>query len=454
MRPIVYIMMFGWPIIALIVFYYFHPSKAVLISLFAGWLLLPQADFPLSGLPDYSRTAAVLLGVVLGVLIFDSNRLAHFHFKRVDIPIIVFCMCPMASSLSNGLGLYDGISGVITATINFGIPYYVGRLYFADRFGTRELAVGLIIAVLCYTPLILYEYRMSPQLHRLVYGYLQIKFHMIWRLGWYRPMVFLRHGLELGVLVASAAMTTVWMWRSTVITKIGWMPLKIAVFTLVIVCALCRAVNGYFVLLAGLGALYLAKIFNARSVILLLILLPPAYIFGRLATDWDAANLVEIVESVYPERAHSLQSRISHEITLIEKALQRPLLGWGGYARNRSDHLADGAMGKRSVTDSLWIIVLGKRGLIGLVCLGFILLRPIVRIVRRFPISSWSRPDIAPAIALSMVLLGFTFDCLFNAMYSPVYFVIAGGLSGLQPTMTPTKMPQKPIDSTNRLDFA
>ncbi|CAB5115672.1 hypothetical protein D3OALGB2SA_2667 [Olavius algarvensis associated proteobacterium Delta 3] len=96
-------------------------------------------------------------------------------------------------------------------------------------------------------------------------------------------------------------------------------------------------------------------------------------------------------------------------------------------------------MGKRSITDSFWIIVFGKNGLVGLVSVGFVLLLPILVLTKRLSAAEWSLPDNAPAAALSMVLLGFTIDCLVNAMMSPLYFVIAGGLISYRPALEPVQ---------------
>jgi len=148
---------------------------------------------------------------------------------------------------------------------------------------------------------------------------------------------------------------------------------------------------------------------------------------------------VEAAKQVDYERAMSLRSRIAHEITLIDKALQRPYFGWGGWGRNRAEEPAEGAMGKTSVTDSFWIIVFGKYGLLGLVSVGLVLLWPIARLIKRLPPAAWASPENAPATALAMVLLGFSVDCLANAMISPIYFVIAGALLGYQPPLDTAK---------------
>ena len=46
-----------------------------------------------------------------------------------DIPIVVWCFTPLASSLSNGLGVYDGLSACLSEIVLWGIPYYLGRVY-------------------------------------------------------------------------------------------------------------------------------------------------------------------------------------------------------------------------------------------------------------------------------------------------------------------------------------
>jgi hypothetical protein len=433
MLPTVHIMMFGWPIISLVLFSSLKPRTAVLACLFAGWLLLPQAKFALSGLPDYTRVTAVMLGIVVGISLCDIGRVARIRLSRLDLPIVIFCMCPFASSLTNGLGIYDGISGVLTASITYGIPYFIGRLYFADRQGIRDLAVGLVFAVLCYTPLILWELRMSPQLHLQFYGFQELKFHMVMRMGWYRPPVFLQHGLELAVLLASAAIVAFWLWQAKSVKNIGILSARFSALILLFTSLLCRALNGWAVLMMGIGTMYLTKIMKTRVVLIVLVLIAPAYIFGRVVTNWDGATLVEVTKSINQERAMSLQSRIMHEVSLIDKALRRPYFGWAGYDRNRADYLPEGARGKRSIVDSYWILIFGTRGIVGLISVGLVLLWPIARLIKKLPPVRWSQPENAPAAALSMVLLGFTIDCLVNAMFSPIYFVIAGALIAFQP---------------------
>jgi O-antigen ligase len=81
--------------------------------------------------------------------------------------------------------------------------------------------------------------------------------------------------------------------------------------------------------------------------------------------------------------------------------------------------------------DSLWILVLGKHGLVGLASLQLVFLIPVLTLWRRIPPRTWAHPDAVFAWALALVLCVYSIDSLVNAMQNPVYLLIAGGLCGL-----------------------
>ena len=91
------------------------------------------------------------------------------------------------SSLVNGFGLYFALSASVGHFIKLGLPYLIGRLYYCDEGGQRELAIGILIGSLIYVPLCLYEIRMSPSLHLNLYGYFHTDFAATRRGGGFRP---------------------------------------------------------------------------------------------------------------------------------------------------------------------------------------------------------------------------------------------------------------------------
>ena len=105
--------------------------------------------------------------------LFHMDLLFALRPRWFDLPIVTYCcFCPIASSLSNGLGFYDGCSGALTNCVTLGLPYLFGRVYFTRLEHLRELAVGIVVGGMIYVPLCWWELKMSPQLHRQLYGFM------------------------------------------------------------------------------------------------------------------------------------------------------------------------------------------------------------------------------------------------------------------------------------------
>ena len=170
MTFLVPLMLFGWIPFTIILFCKLKPHRAVLVSVIGGILFLPQTGYGFQGMPDYTKQTAIALGVLLGGRLSGARSKVSFQFGRYDLPMLIWCLCPIASSISNNLGLYDGLSSAFTQIIYWGIPYFAGRVYFRDMASVRELCIGIIIGGLLYVPLCLFEVRMSPQLSKMLYG--------------------------------------------------------------------------------------------------------------------------------------------------------------------------------------------------------------------------------------------------------------------------------------------
>jgi hypothetical protein len=212
--------MFGWIPTVLGLFATFDGRRAVITAFLVAWLFLPVVSYTLPGLPDYTKMTATCWGILLATAIFDSRKLLSLKMRAVDIPLIIMCLSPFASSISNDLGSYDGLSEALFKTVVWGFPYVIGRIYFSDLAGVRALAIGFFIGGIIYTPFCFFENLMSPQLHRMFYGFHQHSFAQTYRWGGWRPMVFMEHGLMVGMWMATASLVGLWLWRNRVITKI------------------------------------------------------------------------------------------------------------------------------------------------------------------------------------------------------------------------------------------
>ena len=79
MSPLVPIVMFGWIPFVIYMFSIYEAPKACLISFLAAWLFLPNAKYPLAGLPDYNKISATCYGIVLSAWLFDRKNLCAWR---------------------------------------------------------------------------------------------------------------------------------------------------------------------------------------------------------------------------------------------------------------------------------------------------------------------------------------------------------------------------------------
>lgn len=428
MSPTVPIALFCWPLVVLVLFAVLKPRQAALAGFLGGWLFLPMAGYEFAGLPGYGKMEAASYGALVGMLLFDSARLGRLRFSWIDIPIVVWCLVPMASSLTNGLGAYDGASAVWGQSVTWGAPYLIGRMYFSDLEGLRTLAIGVVVGGLLYVPLCLLEVRVSPLLHVWLYGFHQHSWQQTYRFDGWRPTVFMQHGLAVGMWMTSASLVALWLWWTGAVRRVWSFPMGWVVVAIVVTTVLCKSAGAIALLAVGAIALAIAKVFRTNTVFAVLALVPVLYMGLRAPGIWDGSHLLEAVESIVPSKQGSLRYRIDAESTLAEHALWRPTFGWGGHGRNRPSRMGDDV--RDWATDGLWIITLGQRGVIGLVAMSAIILLPTLLLLVRLPSAFWLHPKTAPVAALGLVLALFMVDCLFNAMVNPIFVLATGGIGG------------------------
>ena len=433
--------LFGWIPFVLALFAFFPPRRAVIVAFLAAWLFLPMAGYKVPGLPDYTKMSATALGVLMGAAIFDTDRLLAFRPRWVDLPMFIWCTSPFVTSYITGLGLYDGCSEIVRQFITWGLPYVIGRVYFSDLQAIRELAVGLFIGGLIYVPLCLFEVRFSPQLHVWVYGFRQHSFYQNMRDGGFRPMVFMQHGLMVAMWMGMTALVGVWVWKSKVVQHVWEVPMYLLVPAMLLTVYLCKSKYALLLLVTGVGTLYLAKWLRMRAVVVALLMIPPTYMFLRSEGVITGQELIAQAKSIFgQERSESLAVRLNNENALAARAMERPWFGWGGWGAAR----VTGDDGKDLVTDSLWIITLGKAGWVGLAALTAMLLLPMLLVCRDWRIELWTHPMVAPVVVLGMMTSLYMFDHLMNGMVNPIFMLAVGAVSSAHYAV-PAMMVRRPM---------
>jgi hypothetical protein len=428
MTFLVDLMLYGWIPVVIYLFIVMPPRRAVIASFLIAWLFLPMAGYKVLALPDYTKMSATCFGVMLAATIFDPDPILRFRPKWVDLPIAVFCISPFFTSVLNeinGSGVYDGLSVMLSQIVTWGLPYFIGRVYFDDLASLRELAIGIFIGGLVYMPFCWIEMRMSPQLHRWIYGFHQHGFIQTIRLGGYRPMVFMQHGLMVAMWMAMSALIGIWLWNTGALRKIWDIPMYALVPVLFITAVFCRSMFAFALLMLGIGLLFTAKWFRLNYLVAALLLFPPGFMLVRGSGLIEMLDTVQFAKDTFGEdRGGSLQTRVEAENALAIKAREQPWFGWGGWGRNRVAN----EVGREYITDSLWIINFGQFGIINLIGLTVMLLLPMILVIYDYRVELWSHPAVAPVVVLALINMLYMFDHLMNAMVNPIFMLAVGGV--------------------------
>lgn len=423
-NPLVGIALFGWIPFVLLLFALFPSRRAALIAFFAGSMFLPHGGYKIQAFPEYNRTTAICVGILLSALIFDTGRITRFKPHWVDLFPVMYCLAPFFSSLSNGLGPYDGFVALTGSVISWLFPYFIGRLYFSDLQGMRELILGFFIAGVVYMPLCLFEIRMSPNLHAWVYGFSPTEFVKTIRFGGYRPQVFMSTGLTLSLFMGFTALSGFGLWLSNTKRNFLGLPIGLFVVALMLTTFLCKSAGALILMVVGMGSLLVIKYLRTSVPVVVLACAALVYIALRGSGLWSGMALVDMASILGPEREGSLRVRIENETILAEHARERLLLGWGGWGRNRPPDA-------HTIVDGLWIGVLGVTGVFGLAAFLGTILGPPLLLTYRIAGKYWAHPAIVPAVIGALIVCLWMVDSITNAMYNPIYIVTAGGLAAL-----------------------
>jgi hypothetical protein len=151
----------------------------------------------------------------------------------------------------------------------------------------------------------------------------------------------------------------------------------------------------------------------------------------RAADIFPTEALVAISTGFSEKQARSLSYRFKNETMLLGKAVQRPLFGWGGFRRQRVFKYGK----DKSTPDGFWIIILGKRGVLGLAANLALLTLPIFIMAHRMRRVSGRKERVLVA-TLALVLAVYVLDLLPNGLFTNLPFLLSGSLFALCRSLT------------------
>lgn len=437
-NSLAFLMMTSWPLVTLAMYLRMPAKSAVIWSILLGYLVLPAGmvlDLP--ALPGLSKhSIASLFGYLYATLLL-GRRISFMPEGRVGrFLAILILLSPFLTVVTNGdpifinsqktlpgLRLYDAAS-MLVGQLGFLCIWALAREFLRDTATLRQLVTALVIAWLWYSLPMLYEVRMSPQLHIRIYGFFQHDFAQMMRQGGFRPIVFLEHGLWIAILTSMSAMLCVVLGRSSPPDTAR--RYYMAAAYLMVVLILCKSMASLLYAALLMPALIFLSGKRLGQIAMLMGVLILSYPILRTLDVIPTGTLVEMAGRISDERAQSLQFRFDNEDALLQHAMGRPLFGWGGWERSS---IHDPLTGETvSTTDGLWVIAMGYGGFagfiaqFGLLCLPIFMLGGIHRHAGREV--SILAGGVAVVLAVNLV------DLLPNATITPVTWLITGGLLG------------------------
>lgn len=428
----------SWPLVALWLYRSRPANQATLWTILGAYLLLPVgASIKFEMIPAFDKVSIPNLAAVIGCLLVARRRLRIFsQFGLAEVLIFMFLIGPFVTAELNGDPIaiatrvlpaeshYDALSAVVSQLL-FLLPFFLGRQLLRNSEDTEQILRVLVIAGLFYSLPMLFEVRMSPQLHTWIYGYFPHTFSQQVRDGGFRPVVFIGHGLLVAFFAMTAAVAAAALWRTQV--RVLRLPPGAVIAYLGTMLVLCKSLAAS---VYGAALVPLVRFASPRlqlRVAIALASIALLYPLLRSADVFPTRFMTDLAASVSVERAASLQIRFDQEQQLLEHASQRIVFGWGRWGRSR---LYDEYTGRDvSVTDGRWTVTIGTFGLFGFVAEFGLLLLPVFRAVSALRSSS-SPHDRIYLAALALIVAISAVDLLPNASISPWTWLISGALLG------------------------
>jgi hypothetical protein len=427
-----YLALIAWPLISVFLYRRFDPITATFCTIVGGLLILPvrvEIDFPL--IPPLDKSSISVLSAFFCLRFIHKKGIRLLPITQAEkFLTILFIIIPIIT-VSNNQETIISIEGAIKYGLTYGdavsaisknyillMPFIIG-IFIVRTYEDQVLIFKLAtIAGLIYSLPILFEVRMSPQLHTWVYGFFPHDFAQQKRYGGFRPVVFLGHGLDVAMFITITVGTAASIWREKL--KIKNFPNAAIVVFLLIILMLCKSVGPF---LYGLFLLIAIRLFRYKTlirgsvVIASLFLLYPLLSLGDL---FPHQFLLNLAGSIDPDRAQSLQTRFTNEAELLEHAYQKIYFGWGGWGRNRLDN---------SITDGAWIIMVGEYGLLGfgaIAGLGWLAIWRGYKSIRFLPTPQMKNLMASHALIISIILI----DQILNTPSNIWTWFLIGALVG------------------------
>jgi hypothetical protein len=427
-----------WPVVTVVLFHKLPVGRALIASLLVGYMFLPPPpagfDFPL--MPALTKdNIPALVAFIMCLVLYRPQMTILPASLLARILLAAFILSPLFTVLTNlepiptgvvvlpALRLREAVGMMVGQAILI-TPFLMARNFLIRPEDHRDLLFALFLGCLIYSPLMLLEVRLAPQLNIWIYGYFQHVFAQMIRGDGFRPIVFMQHGLWVAFFATTAILAGVALARGTPgRERVGFLA---GALYLLVVLILCKSLAALIYALAFAPLVMFLGTRMQIRIAMLLGALALAYPIAKGAHLVPDDQVLSLASSISTERADSLQFRFDQEEILLDHAYEKPLFGWGLWGRH---HIYDAVTGyPLTITDGRWVVLIGMLGWVGFLAEFGLLVLPSLLLWWRShgdhgPPSPWLGP-------MMLMLAVNIFDLIPNATITPLTWLMAGAVLG------------------------
>lgn len=438
-----YAVMLFWPFMAI----YLYKTRTIQVAtvwvILGGFMFLPvgtEIDLPF--IPAFGKNSIPVISALIGCWFVVKKPIHYFKNKGLTkLLVLMLIIGPFITVMNNqealivggrylpGLSMHDAFSTIVNQILLI-TPFFIGWQFFRTYENHLLIFKIIVVAGLFYSILILFEVRMSPQLHTWIYGYFPDSFAQQKRDGGFRAVVFMGHGLWVAFFTAVVLISATALWKNK--KKIRHFSPAVISYYFLMVLILCKSLASLLYGVFGLVVIKLAKPRTQIRVALILATLAMFYPTMSIMKIFPHHELIEVATTISPERAGSLDYRFKNENILLARGREKFFFGWGGWGRSRVYNEETGR--DESVTDGRWIITFGQFGFLGFIAEFGVLAITIIRASQAAKIVK-SKEELVLLSAHALLVGLIMIDQLPNASLAPWLWLLAGILLGRAETI-------------------
>lgn len=426
--------LFIFPIIGFILYLKFDNLVATTATITSGYLFLPvRTAFDLPYVPPINKESITMLTVIIGSKYIAKDSIKSiFYNPSSKILFLALLLMGILSNFTNSLPYFDGalwikglefhdmVSSLVNISIRF-ISFILAMQIIKDKESQLKVFKILIIFGLIYTIPILFEIRMSPQLHTWVYGFFPHSFLQQARDGGFRPVVFMGHGLLVAMFLTTIiSMSLIYLKYQKNIFKNQFIPTIYIILYLAITLILSKSLGALILVILFFILIHINNQNLRVRIIVFMGLVVLIYPILSLFDLFPHENLVNLISTFSYERAQSLDFRFFHEHRILEHAFEKALFGWGEWGRFKFHD---------SIVDGYGIITLSTYGLYGFLLIFGMMISPLFFIKKKLLIIQDVRGrDLL--INYGILVLLIAINQIPNASLNSWYWFLIGGFVG------------------------